>query len=200
MSLPAVIIEAQFREKGFYMKLNKLSGLVALGVALSAGISHAAVTDSAVINFSGEVVQEPCTIDSVQTVELGKYGLGAYQDGDAPEPVTVTVNFSSCSPSTANISFSGTTDPLLDGGQKWILKNTGTATGLGVSLQRMAPYPAGQIVFNGAASPTVMAKTFTAGSNTFQFEAMINGFGPNDDGTNMTGTVLAQATMEVAYN
>lgn len=140
----------------------------------------------------------PCVIDVASkgvSVAMGTVDEVTYRNhGSGFVPFDVVIK--ECgAPHTVIVDFMGTTDPLLDGGGSWILKNTGgSAIGVGVSLFTNNNV---RLSFNGSTAQTI---NLVSGDNTLTFKATMAGMGPDNDLSYLTGTVSASATFNISYN
>ncbi|WP_322059344.1 fimbrial protein [Paraburkholderia sp. J63] len=174
------------------MNMRSLQLLLAILVANLSGPAFAA---DANLNFTGTILQPSCEIDSStanQTVPLGSAPIMNFASvGSTSNPAAFNLSLVNCAAGTSvTMTVTGTMDTVAS-----VLKNTGSATQVGVQILRAGsvgsttgtPVTLNSAVNLGAVNGTnAMTVPFVA-----QFYRL---------GTLTAGTVSATATVNFTYN
>ncbi|WP_050454342.1 fimbrial protein [Candidatus Burkholderia verschuerenii] len=113
------------------MKMIKLSVVSAI---LAVASTTSAFAADATLNFTGNIIQPSCTVDSTstnQTIDLGTAKTTDFAAvGSTNSPTAFNLNLKNCAAGTiVTMNVAGTMDTVTS-----VLKNTGTATFVGVQL------------------------------------------------------------------
>jgi major type 1 subunit fimbrin (pilin) len=127
------------------MKKSILFGLVS--AAVIGGFANAANAADGTINFTGEIIDQTCTIDTASrnlTVDLGRVSKSSLDGatGKKSSPTAFQLKLTNC-PSTvkaAAIKFDGTADSNNNTLLK-LTQETGVATGVGIEIADMTGTP-----------------------------------------------------------
>lgn len=185
------------------MAMNRkvVSGLI-FASAISSGAATAAPSaDSSTINFTGKVVDVPCTIATAsqdQTIDLGSVASSQLTEaGSASTPVPVKITLENCNvgtSSTASFTFTGQSTDT----NSQALDNTSAsgsdATNVGVEMKDTKGT---NVVFDGStpAGETDISSIESGGSIDVDFTADMISI----NGNATAGDVTAQTTFTVAY-
>ncbi|WP_425458206.1 fimbrial protein [Collimonas rhizosphaerae] len=154
------------------MKQMTIAKLVA--VAAAGLLSQAAFADGGTVNFNGNIVDSPCTVDPSSqniTVPLGDVSRTVFGSvaGKKSTPSKFTILLTDCGPTAkgATVTFTGTTDAtvkddlaIANAGQVGVTAATGVAIELGDSAGTKIPV--------GSASGTYV---LGLGNNPLKFQA-----------------------------
>ncbi|EKT60741.1 fimbrial protein [Providencia burhodogranariea] len=188
------------------MKLSKIALVTIIASSFAAGIANAAVNDqgSGVINFTGKVINAPCSIpgDGTINVDLGQVANKVLESGNKfSQSVQYTIALENCDLAAATgngtdekpqfpavskvkVTFSGTPDTT----KTELLANTGTSKGVGVRL----------INADGAVmkvGDTSVDLPLVEGPNKLSFSARVEANGNAVE----TGSIISQATYALNY-
>ncbi|WP_028222297.1 fimbrial protein [Paraburkholderia oxyphila] len=174
--------------------MNKLSLRLFLAV-LVVTVAGSAFAADANLNFTGTIRQPSCDIDSStanQTVPLGSAQIMNFAAvGSTSNPTAFSLKLVNCAAGTSvTMTVAGTTDTVAS-----VLKNTGTATQIGVQILRAGSVGA------TTGTPVVLNSAITLGAvdstnaMTVPFVAQFYRLG-----TLTAGTVSATATVNFTYN
>lgn len=173
--------------------MKKLSLFVS--VVTSALISSAAFAADGTINFTGNVTDTACTVDTAsanQTVKLGTVAVSSFAAaGATAAPTRFSINLTNCpaTAKTANIRFDG---PVASGNSSILSLSSGqTAGNLGVGLYQQ---DSTTLIPIGSSTPSVTLTT--TGTNTLTFIAKYYAISTPVG----VGTANATATFTVSYN
>ncbi|EPL6453887.1 MULTISPECIES: fimbrial protein [Providencia] len=184
------------------MKLTNIA--LATIIASSFGIANAATVDqgSGVINFTGKVINAPCSIpgDGTINVDLGQVANKVLETGNKfSQSVQYNIQLENCdlgevkdasdkvifpAVSKVKVTFTGTPDTTA----KELLANTGTSKGVGVRL----------INADGATmkvGDTSVEMPLADGPNKLAFSARVEANGNKVE----TGSIISQATYALNY-
>lgn len=176
------------------MKVKKhivllLSGIVGYGTIQSAYASDGS------INFTGEITDHTCTVDTnskSNTVDLGKISSLAFNgSGDTASTTKFIIDLTSC-PSTittARVKFDGANDNV-DPALLAITGGTGAATGVALELMNSDKTP---LRLNQLSNSYTLSST---GTNHLDFYAAYK----STNTTVTAGPANANATFTVVYN
>ncbi|KMZ12412.1 type 1 fimbriae major subunit FimA [Candidatus Burkholderia humilis] len=171
-------------------KLNKI--LLAFFVTTAAGSVFAA---DANLNFTGQILAASCSVDSSsanQTIDLGSAYVGTFASvGSISNAKAFNINLNNCSANAkVSMNVTGTMDSVVS-----VLKNTGSATGVGIQLLSASA------VGSTTGTPITLNSTISVGtvnaSNamTIPFAAQFYRLG-----TMTAGSVTTTATVNFTYN
>lgn len=187
------------------MKLTKIALATIIASSFAAGIANAATIDqgSGVINFTGKVINAPCSLpgDGTVNVDLGQVANKVLETGNKySQQVQYTIALENCdlgevkdtggtnilfpAVSKVKVTFTGTPDTT----KKDLLANTGTSKGVGVRL----------INADGATmkvGDTSVEMPLTDGPNKLTFNARVEANGDKVE----TGSIISQATYALNY-
>ncbi|MGJ3353942.1 fimbrial protein [Providencia sp. Je.9.19] len=186
------------------MKLTKIALATIIVSSFAAGIANAATVDqgSGVINFTGKVINAPCSLpgDGTVNVDLGQVANKVLETGNKySQQVQYTIALENCdlgevkdasdvvlfpAVSKVKVTFTGTPDTA----KKDLLANTGTSKGVGVRL----------INADGAmmkVGDTSVEIPLTDGPNKLTFNARVEANGSKVE----TGSIISQATYALNY-
>lgn len=167
------------------MKLNK----ALLAAAISLGMISAAQATSGKVDFTGTVVDTPCSIeagDLVQSINFGAISQSTLNDGGTSQPENFSIAIKGCDNTTldtAEITFGGAAGHGDTFGVSGV-------DNIGILVQH-----AGKAVKPGSS----VERSLIPGDNTLSFEAMVMG---DADGTAKpvgTGTFHSTADFTIAY-
>ncbi|MEM5345167.1 fimbrial protein [Paraburkholderia azotifigens] len=166
--------------------------LLAASAVMAAAPAFAA---DANLNFTGTIMQPSCTVDSAsanQVVNLGSAPIMSFASvGSTANATPFNVSLISCSPGTVvTMTVAGTMDTVAS-----VLKNTGTATQVGVQLLKAVSIGATTgtpVTLNSAIAMGTVDSTYTM---TIPFVAQFY-----ELGTLTAGSVAATATVNFTYN
>ncbi|GAB1437385.1 fimbrial protein [Providencia sp.] len=184
------------------MKLSKIA--LATIIASSFGIANAATVDqgSGVINFTGKVINAPCTIpgDGTVNVDLGQVANKVLETGNKfSQSVQYNIQLENCdlgevkdasdkvifpAVSKVHVTFNGTPDATA----QELLANTGTSKGVGVRLINAD----GSTMKVGDKSVDI---PLVDGPNKLTFSARVEANGNKVE----TGSIISQATYALNY-
>jgi P pilus assembly protein, pilin FimA len=176
------------------MKLNKImiAAVMAMGVS---SFTHAADQGHGVVEFTGSIIDAPCSVDpdsSKVEVKFGQVSKSVLADGGKSASQDFTIDLVNCdfgSPATNNkvtATFNGvsaTTDNTL-------LNIAGTASGAGVGIQT---YQGEQITLGTPSSAFALSGN---GDHQLKFAAFLQGL---NSGSVTEGDFSATANFELAY-
>lgn len=179
------------------MMKNKIVLTLIAALCGMSSVAHAESAGNGIVNFSGSVVDAPCSInptDSSQTVDLGQLsnavlnGGGDSQGAGQSKPVMFDITLEDCALTTLNnvkVMFNATTK----NDDKKLIVNNGDANGTFVRIRQ------GDTLLNmGTATSNIGLMN---GSNQLAFSADVVG----DGKTQVTpGSIRASATFELSYN
>lgn len=174
------------------MNMRSLQLLLAILVAIVTG---PAVAADATLNFTGTILQPSCDIDSTtanQTIPLGSAPVMNFAAvGSTSNPAPFNLTLVNCAPGTSvTMTVAGTMDTVAS-----VLKNTGTATQVGVQILQASSVGATTgtpVKLNIAVNMGAVGSTNTM---TVPFVAQFYRLG-----TLTAGTVSATATVNFTYN
>lgn len=177
------------------MKLNKIMLATVVALGLSSVANAAGTAGNGVINFSGDIVTAPCTIDSeTLEVSMGMVSSNALADGGygPTSPIDITLQDCDITDQTGvKVTFTGTAA----GTSSNTLAIGGQASGAGIQiLSGETP-----VILN---TPTANI-SLNAGNNLLRFNARMVGLMTNDEtpvGQNIVpGDFNAVANFSMAY-
>ncbi|WP_321879190.1 fimbrial protein [Paraburkholderia bannensis] len=170
--------------------------IIALLIAiLAASLAGRAFAADATLNFSGTILQPSCNLDSStanQTVNLGSAQVTSFAAvGSTGNPTAFYLSLVDCSAGTnVTMTVSGTIDTVAS-----VLKNTGTATQVGVQILQAGSVGAttgSPLTINSAVARGAVDST---NSMTIPLVAQFYRLGPLT-----AGTVTTTATVNFTYN
>ncbi|MFX1762714.1 fimbrial protein [Paraburkholderia sp. A1RI-2L] len=172
--------------------MRRLEWLVALLAAMAAGSAFAA---DANLNFAGTIRQPSCDVDSSSVNKIVPLGSAPLVDfsavGSTGNATAFNLNLVNCAVGTSvTMSMTGTIDTVSS-----VLKNTGTATQVGVQILKASSVGAttgAPVVINSAVSLGTVDGT---GAMTIPMVAQFYRLG-----TLTAGSVTATATVNFTYN
>lgn len=177
------------------MNLNK-TVLAAAMVFGSISMAHAADQGHGKINFTGSIIDAPCSISPEsgdQTIEMGQISTAALKNSGKSTPRNFDIKLENCSygdPATKNkvaVTFTGKESAAAKG----LLGVTGSAKGASIALTESN----GELIKLG--TPT-SAQLLGDGSNTLRFSAYMQGDGAS--ATITEGDFQAVTDFTLAYN
>jgi len=160
------------------MKFNKVTALLGLGLAMTAGSTLAvaapatSATDSTHVYFDGSITNAPCSLDSGskdQHVPMGNIAAHLLKDRGASDAVPFHFDLKDCDTatmSTVTVTFGGAADP---NDATLLSLGSGQASGAGIAI-----LADGKNVTLG--EPTA-AQKLSDGDNTLTFAAQLKGDG-----------------------
>lgn len=172
--------------------------LIALGVALSSVVSMgASAATTGTINFNGSVINATCqvaTASANQTVTLPQVETSHFtainQAGGKTAPVEILLTgCTGSTPGTVTVGFAATPEPGYDN----LIRNTGTASGVGVRLYDAQDKAIG--VTGTLANRMVTPALLKSGDIGFNLKADY----VSTSSVVMPGSVIATTTFEVVY-
>lgn len=186
------------------MKLTKIALATVIVSSCVAGIANAAVNDqgSGVINFTGKVINAPCSIsgDGTINVNLGQVANKVLETGNKfSQSVQYNIALEDCdlgavtnaggdvlfpAVSKVQVTFNGTPDSV----KTDLLANTGTSKGVGVRLINAD----GNVMKVGDTSVDI---PLVDGPNQLNFSARVEANGEAVE----TGSIISQATYALNY-
>lgn len=184
------------------MKLSKIYSAVVISLGMMVSTAHAGnvETGSGQINFTGTIVDAPCSINpdsDGQEVRLGQVAISQLKDGGKSTPRHFSIELENCSvasddngeePSrisaakSVSVTFDGAEDP--NDSEKFGI--FGNASGAGVVITDTG----GNIIKNGETSSLF---TLNEGRNTLDFAAYLEGTNKNIESGEFTS--IANFTM-----
>lgn len=172
------------------MKLNKIVMALGMGVALIAGAANAADQGHGVINFTGSIIDSPCSISADsdgQDVKLGEISTIALANNGTSTPKNFEIELDNCALKTHN-SVSVTFTGAASASNANHLGITGTAAGASIALTDGG----GKEISLGKAAP---AQTLQDGTNHLLFSAYLQGDGASASVTPGDFTSVADFTL-----
>ncbi|WP_421105892.1 fimbrial protein [Serratia marcescens] len=173
------------------MKLNKIMMAAVMAFGMSSVAAHAANQGQGTVNFSGSIIDAPCSIspESVdQTVELGQVSNALLKKGGKSTPKAFTINLEHCElekgKNNVSVTFSGVEST--DG----MLSISGEASGASVAIADAG----GKLIKLGEASPLVGVNE---GNTALRFTAYLQGDGAS--AAVVPGDFTAVADFTLAY-
>ncbi|EPU3837723.1 fimbrial protein [Providencia stuartii] len=185
------------------MKFVKTILATTIVASCATGVANAAIDQgSGVINFTGKVINAPCSLpgDGTVNVDLGQVANKVLETGNKfSQSVQYTIALENCdlaavtgaddkvlfpAVSKVKVTFSGTPDTT----KKDLLANTGTSKGVGVRLINAD----GAIMKVG---DTSVEMPLVNGANKLTFSARVEANGNKVE----TGSIISQATYALNY-
>nr|CAH8250721.1 Uncharacterised protein [Escherichia coli] len=166
--------------------------------------------ESAVINVSGNITSETCTVkasDVNKTVTLPSTSNGALEGANSLMPVTFSFGISGCDSSRTKVTatIGGTTDSSDVGGYgiDGVIANTGTATNVGIGFlgaSSVGSSPAGELRVGTASAVAPLAgdAAGTTNSGILYLGAQIVPL--VKDTLSQPGTVAGAASVTLTYS
>lgn len=181
--------------------ISKMS-LTALCVcSLVGGMQSAmAQTGESVVNFTGTVLDQGCTIDTTtkdQTIDFGSVSAASFTAAAATDsstqPVNITLTGCPATITTAKISLSGTADTN-NSNNLSITSGAGSTSGLSIKFRDLNN---SAININQISDP---GQPIVAGNNTLHYlTALTNDKGDGTGNTVTEGTIAATAQYSITY-
>lgn len=186
------------------MKKTLITKITLVGLcvcSLAGGIQTAmAQTGESVVNFTGSILDQGCTIDTTtkdQTIDFGSVSAASFTAAAATDSSTQPINIklTGC-PSTitmAHISISGTADTN-DSNNLAITTGAGSTSGLSIKFRDLNNSP---IDINQITDP---GQPIVAGDNTLHYlTALTNDKGDGTGNVVTEGTISASAQYSITY-
>lgn len=177
------------------MRLNKIGMALGMAALISSGVANAATdVGHGAVNFSGSIIDAPCSItaDTVnQDVPLGEVAAHALADGGTSTPADFKLKLTQCDTSTItngmSITFTGTADTT--NADELAFGAGSSASGASIAITG----PDGAVIPLGTASNPI---NLYDGDNTLNFQAYLHGAGA----TVTPGTFTSVANFTLAYD
>jgi major type 1 subunit fimbrin (pilin) len=174
------------------MRKIRLTLLLAMFAMASSDPAFAA---DANLNFTGTLVQPSCTVDTTtanQTISLGSAIVSAFPSvGSTSNPKAFNLSLLNCTPGTSvTMTVAGTMDTVAS-----VLKNTGTATFVGVQLLKGTSAGATTGTAVSLNTSTSLGVVDATNAMTVPMVAQFYRLG-----TMTAGNVAATATVNFTYN
>jgi major type 1 subunit fimbrin (pilin) len=180
------------QRKGNYLNMRIASFVLALIVSMNAATAFAA---DAVMNFNGNILAASCDVDTAtasQTIDLKAASISSFTGvGSTSNATAFNVKLLNCSTGAkVTMTLQGTIDTVAS-----VLKNTGTATRVGVQFLQASSVGA----ITGSAMPLNSAISLGAvdATNTMTIPLVAQMY---QLGTMTAGTISATATLNFTYN
>ncbi|WP_449567267.1 fimbrial protein [Lelliottia nimipressuralis] len=176
------------------MNMKKLVLAVAMSSAMGMGAANAADEGGGTINFTGAIIDSPCSITSdsaTQEVDLGKIANVALADGGSSTPVPFHIQLKNCDVSVGKNSVQTTFGGAVDAGNPELLGITGSAKGAGIAITDGS----GTLITLGTPSD---AQKLMDGENTLAFSAYLQA--DSESASITPGEFSSVAQFSLSYN
>ncbi|MBU4684083.1 type 1 fimbrial protein [Cedecea davisae] len=168
--------------------------VVLSAIACTSAANAAGIGGSGKVNFSGSIVDAPCSMDpntADQTVELGATSNLHLSNGSTSTPKPFKILLEGCSGETLGTVMT-TFKGLQADEDDTLLRLSGSASGAAISIND----DKGVQIKMGEASP---AYNLVAGNNELNFSANLKGFGTEEKPV-VSGDFTATADFTLEYN